>query len=155
MYTLISLVYNCWSSRSVLAFFPAIIWTNVGKSLAYRHIGPTTRNSLNFSSFDSGKCPSTEQTPPVGLCPKIPFHMAGIRIEPAMSEPTPKTDAPEPIRAPYIRFFSIIEYIWNLLMYLSTGWSARSSTRIVRIDSAASYVIIRFPTCAKFGGVRD
>ena len=35
--------------------------------------------------------------PGVGLWPKIPLYIAGIRIEPATSEATPITDAPEAI----------------------------------------------------------
>lgn len=36
----------------------------------------------------------------LGLCPNTPFHIAGTRIEPKKSEPTPKSDAPAPNKAP-------------------------------------------------------
>jgi len=39
--------------------------------------------------------------PGVGLWPKSPLYIAGIRIEPATSEATPITDAPEAISAAY------------------------------------------------------
>lgn len=38
--------------------------------------------------------------PAVGLCPKIPLNNPGTRILPAISEPRPNSDAPEPISAP-------------------------------------------------------
>lgn len=39
--------------------------------------------------------------PGVGLWPKIPLYIAGRRTEPATSEPTPITDAPEAISAAF------------------------------------------------------
>lgn len=35
------------------------------------------------------------------MWPKIPLYIAGIRIEPATSDPTPITDAPEAISAAF------------------------------------------------------
>lgn len=79
------------------------MWTNVGKSFAYLHIGPTTKYLEKFSSTEDGKCPLTDNTCPVGLCPHIPLNMAGTRIEPAISDPMPNSEAPAPINAPYKR----------------------------------------------------
>lgn len=78
-----SLVYNCSYSLNFEAFFPLIMWSKVGKSFAYLHIGPITKYRRNNSSPELGKCPSTETTPPVGLWPKMPLNCAGIRIDPA------------------------------------------------------------------------
>lgn len=74
---------------------------NVGKSLAYRAIGPITKYCRKFSFVLFGKCPFNDTTPAVGLWPKIPLNIAGTRIDPAMSEPTPNNDAPAPISAPF------------------------------------------------------
>lgn len=36
----------------------------------------------------------------VGLCPKMPLYSDGMRIDPAISEPIPITEAPAPSKAP-------------------------------------------------------
>lgn len=98
---LMSFVCRGSSSRSSLRLSSlAKIWTSVGKSLAYRHIGPIVRYLLKFLSFDEGKWPSRLMTPSVGLWPKTPLNIPGTRIDPAMSEPRPNTVAPAPFNAP-------------------------------------------------------
>lgn len=61
----------------------------------------------------SGYCPSFDTMFRDGLCPKIPLKNAGIRIEPPMSEPSPKGDAAAawmapspPLEPPTMRFVS-------------------------------------------------
>lgn len=41
----------------------------------------------------------------VGLWPKIPLNIAGNLIDPAISDPIPIKEAPDPNRAPYKIFF--------------------------------------------------
>ena len=47
-----------------------------------------------------GNCPLDGTRPPDGLCPNTPLKKAGIRIDPPMSDPRPKGDAPLPTIAP-------------------------------------------------------
>lgn len=98
--TLMSFVLSGSFRRSCVAFGPAITWTSNGKSLAYRHIGPTTRKSAKLSSLDMGKCPLIDSTRAVGLWPKMPLNSAGTRIEPPTSDPMPNGVAPQPFSAP-------------------------------------------------------
>jgi hypothetical protein len=44
--------------------------------------------------------PVSGTSPSDGLWPNTPQQNAGVRIEPPMSEPRPKGDAPEPTAAP-------------------------------------------------------
>lgn len=53
-----------------------------------------------MGSLGWGACPAMDITRRVGLWPKTPLKRDGIRIDPATSDPTPKTEAPAPRRAP-------------------------------------------------------
>lgn len=99
--TLMSLTFSGLSNANFSAFFPAIILINVVTSLLYRKIGPIVKYFLKRSSEQFGKCPSSDSRPPVGLCPKTPVNIAGIRMEPPKSEQTPNKDAPLAIRAAF------------------------------------------------------
>ncbi len=55
-------------------------------------------NAASPSVF--GNWPVFGTRPGDGLCPKTPLKNAGTRIEPAMSDPSPTGEPPEPTAAP-------------------------------------------------------
>ena len=62
-------------------------------------MGPVVRYRMALPPA-AGNCPVPGTRPPEGLCPNTPLKKAGMRMEPPMSEPRPKGDAPEPTIAP-------------------------------------------------------
>lgn len=83
--------------------------------------------------------------PGVGLWPKIPLYIAGTRIEPATSEATPITDAPEAISTAYkkiclkriswilhFRNFFTINLAWKKHIHINGGvcWWFKNYTKL-------------------------
>ena len=69
------------------------------RSSARRASGPIASIRAASPLLD-GHIPVLGISPADGLWPNTPQNSAGIRIEPPMSAPTPKTDPPEPTAAP-------------------------------------------------------
>lgn len=69
------------------------------KSSAYLVIGPTQDLKGQSLTELQGTCPSKDTANGVGLWAKIPLYEAGNLKDPALSEPSPTTEAAEAISA--------------------------------------------------------
>lgn len=101
IHTLISFVSTGVAKSSLIEFSPAITCKMRLKSQPNLVITPACRYCVQSGSSQDGNIPSFGINPPVGLCPNTPLKRLGIRMEPAMSEPTPNTEEPLPFKAPF------------------------------------------------------